>query len=80
VTLVIAAAAGLAVLIFGLHHLALWAERRGWLYYRNSRRPRGVGLGLLSPIYNPGMEHVVEEETSARARRDETDHESAGAA
>ncbi len=74
-TLGVVAAIVVAVL-FGLHRLALWAERRGWLYYRNSSRPRGAGLGLLAPIYNPAVEHVVEERTSARARRDETDHES----
>ncbi len=62
--------------LYGLHRLALVAERRGWLYYRNTRRPLGVGLGLLAAIYNPAVEHVVDEGTSARARLDEADHES----
>ena len=69
-------ALGLLACLYVLHRVALWAERRGWIYYRNTRRPPGVGLGLLAPIYNPGMEHVIEESTSERARRDEIDHES----
>lgn len=56
---------------YAAHRLALRLERRGWIYYRNSQRPRGVGLGLLAPIYNPALEHVVEEESSQRARADQ---------
>ena len=66
---------GVALVLYGLHHLALWAERRGWIYYRHTKRPPGVGLGLLAPIYKPELEHVVEEGTSQRGRRDETDRE-----
>lgn len=69
-TIVIAALiAGLALAaLFGLHRMALWAEGRGWIFYRT--RPRApVGLGLLAEIYAPEMEHVIEERTSEAARR-----------
>ena len=59
---------------YGLHRLALWAEGRGWIYYRTKRRPGGVGLSLIGQIYQPSIEHVVETEQSARieADRDES--------
>ena len=57
--------------LYGLHRTALWMERRGWLYYKHRKRPPGVGLGLLAPIYNPALEHVVEEGASERVRRSE---------
>ena len=56
---------------YGLHRFLLYAERRGWVYYRTRRRPPGAGLGLLTTIYQPSMEHVLEEEASQRARRDQ---------
>jgi len=58
----------LAAALFGVHRLAIWAEARGWIYYRN--RPKGpVDLGLLAVIYAPEIEHVIEERTSEAARR-----------
>jgi hypothetical protein len=32
------------VAVYGLHLLALWAEDRGWMYYRR-RKPTSSGLG-----------------------------------
>lgn len=61
-------AVAIALCLYGLHRLALWAERRGWLYYKNKKRPPGVGLGLLAPIYNPALQHVIEEGQSQRVR------------
>jgi hypothetical protein len=46
-----------------LHRLALWAEGRGWVYYRRHRMPMGaVGLALLevTPALDPAVEHVVD--------------------
>lgn len=39
-------AAGGALLLYGLHRLALWAEARGWIYYRQARGG-GAGAGIL---------------------------------
>ena len=46
-----------------------WAGERGWVYNRHNPRPRGVGsLGLLESIYQPSIEHVIEERSSEKAR------------
>jgi hypothetical protein len=52
-----------------------WAGERGWVYNKYNPRPRGSGsLGLLESIYQPSIEHVIEERSSERARgsRDES--------
>lgn len=59
-----------AVLAVGAHRAALWAESRGWIYYRQKPRFRGSSLGLLEEIYNPAAEHVFEEQSGDRARGD----------
>ena len=56
---------------YGVHRFLLYAEQRGWVYYKERRRPPGAGLGLLTTIYQPSMEHVVEESASQRVRRDQ---------
>ena len=46
-----------------------WAGERGWVYNRHNPRPRGIGsLGLLESIYQPSIEHVIEERSSEKAR------------
>ena len=64
---VIAAALVLA-LGYGLHRLALWADGRGYIYYKTKPKFKGSSLGLIEGIYNPSVEHVVEERSSERAR------------
>ena len=60
-----------------LHRLALWAERRGWIYYRNGRGSAlGSAMSAVDPIYNPGKSHQVEEQ---RRLDDDRDNEDAGA-
>lgn len=61
--IVIAVVGAVGLVLFGLDRLALWAERRGWLYYRHQKGKGAVNLGFLDQIYQPSMEHVVEEET-----------------
>lgn len=49
---------------YGLHRLALWAEGRGWIYYRTKRMPPGAGgmaMMQVAAIFEPAVEHVVEE-------------------
>lgn len=53
---------------YGLHRVALWADSRGWIYYKTKPKFRGSSLGLLESVYNPAMEHVVEERGGERAR------------
>ena len=64
-------AAGCA-LVYGLHRAALWAEERGWIYYRNRRGP-APWLGSLEAIYNPEVEHVIEETSAEKIRADQDD-------
>jgi len=45
------------------------AGERGWVFNRFNPRTRGGGtLGLLESIYQPSIEHVIEERSSERAR------------
>ena len=69
VALLLAAIVALIVLGYAAHRFLLYAERRGWVYYKHNRRPPGQGLGLLAQIYEPEMEHVVEEAAAERVRR-----------
>lgn len=63
--------AALFVLGFVLDRVALWAEKRGWIYWRRSER-RGAGsLGYLEPIFQPSMTHVLEEETRERTEAEQ---------
>ncbi len=49
---------------FALHRLALWLERRGWLYYRD-KQPSSSALGnavlRAQTIVDPSAEYVLEE-------------------
>ena len=46
-----------------------WAGERGWVFNKYNRRPPGGGtLGLVESIYQPSIEHVIEERSGERAR------------
>lgn len=66
VSVLIVVVSVLAVLAFVAHRLALWAESRGWMYYKNRPPFRGSTLGYLEEIYNPAMHHVMEERDHER--------------
>jgi hypothetical protein len=70
---VLAVLALVGVVLFGLDQLALWAERRGWLFYRHEKGKGSVNLGFLDQIYQPAMEHVIEEETTERTVADQAE-------
>jgi hypothetical protein len=66
------------VVLFGFLAVVLWAANsrkageRGWVYNRFNPRPRRTGtLGLLESIYQPSLEHVIEERSSEKARGDQ---------
>ena len=50
-----------------------WAGERGWVYNKYNPRPPGMGrtLGLLEEMFQPGIEHVVEEQTAEAIRTDQ---------
>ena len=65
--------AAVAVL-YGLHRLALWLEREGWIrYMRNPPRADsggGAALGELQKIFEPQTRHVYEMKEQKRPLRD----------
>lgn len=65
-----------AALLYGLHRLALWAERRGWIYYLKNRGSSGaLGNAALEvqAMFEPAQRHVLEERLA-----DMEDHEQSG--
>jgi hypothetical protein len=60
---------GVAALLYGLHRLALFAEARGWIFYK-TRAPRVRTLGFLEELVNPSIEYMVEEQSSQEIRAD----------
>ena len=53
----------LGVALFALHYFALWAERRGWIYYKHRKAsPGSVGNALLQAqsFFEPATKHVLE--------------------
>lgn len=59
----------IAVALYGLHRLALFAESRGWIFYR-TRPPRVRMLGLLEELVDPRSEYLIEEQSSEEIRAD----------
>lgn len=61
----------LVLLLWGLHHGALWLEERGLLFYRH-RKPGGTSSGWLGiqEFVEPQVKHVVE----AREEHEHIEH------
>lgn len=56
-------AIGLVALAVAIDRTALWAERRGWIYWRRSQRTgsaAGSAFVDLDVFMNPGAQHLVE--------------------
>ncbi|MEJ2578222.1 MAG: hypothetical protein P8Z68_03895 [Kineosporiaceae bacterium] len=67
---------GIVVAVLAVDRLALWAEGRGWIYWRrvNPRPVSGAwsSLGLLIEALHPSHSIVVEEQRFRELRVDET--------
>ncbi len=50
-----------AIVAVAVHLSLTWADRRGWVWYRNAQRPPPHTLGLIEEVYHPAMYHVVDE-------------------
>lgn len=54
---------GIAVALFAIDQLALWAERKGWIYWRKTKR-RGSAMSDvltgLDAVTNPAAQHVAD--------------------
>jgi len=60
---------GAAISMYALHRLALYAESRGWIFYR-IRPARVRMLGLLEELVEPRVEYHIEEMSSVAIRAD----------
>lgn len=67
-TLVIAV---LFVVLVSGHLTLAWAERRGWVYYRATDRPRPRSLGFFEEIYQPSFSHIVEQQVTEEIEADQ---------
>ena len=58
-----ALAAAVLLLAYGLHRLALWAEARGYIYYRSRHGSAGLPRAVLEvqALFEPQQRHVLEE-------------------
>jgi len=63
-----------AAALYGLHRLALWLEREGWIRYLHSRPDTGAGTGALlfelQRIYEPQTQHVFEVKEEKKTRKE----------
>lgn len=52
---------------------ALWADDRGWIMVRRKHRGKGLGVGMMhiAEIYQPSIEHVMDEIYSVQTRADQ---------
>lgn len=61
-----------AALLYGLHRLALAMERRGWIYYRDTKASsssRTNAFLQVQAMFEPKAEHAVEGRRSAAVER-----------
>jgi hypothetical protein len=61
----------LAVAATVVHLLLTWMERRGWIWYRTKDGPRPKSLGLLEEIYQPSVEHVIDQAITEETEADQ---------
>ena len=61
---------GAGLLAFGWRRFSRYAAERDWIYHeKHNPRPEGLSsLGLLEEIYQPAIEHMVQEIAEERAR------------
>ena len=59
-----------AVVLYGLDRLLLWMERRGWVYWRMTKRRTGPGVGNalleIQSLVEPSARHLLETRQEVR--------------
>ena len=73
VLIAVLAAVVVGIVVVAGHLTLTWAARRGWIYYRDSNRPRPHTLGLVEEIYQPSIEHVIDQEVSEATEADQAE-------
>lgn len=67
---------GVVVALFLIDRLALWAEERGWIYWRLKRAQTGaLGSALMEmdTFANPAAQHVIEAKDAKKFEEREND-------
>ncbi|GMQ97916.1 MAG: hypothetical protein BMS9Abin17_0419 [Acidimicrobiia bacterium] len=60
------------VLLLALVANSRWAANKGWVFNKHNPRPSGHGIPMmLDEIYNPSVEHTIEEQASESVRADQ---------
>lgn len=73
-TLILLVAMAVLTALFLVHRLALWMERRGWIYYRKRGRASiGNAMMEIQSFYRPSVEHVIELKQDEATAREEDD-------
>lgn len=72
--MVIGIATVLGSAAIAVHLILSWMARRGWVYYGTEDRPRPPSLGLIEEIYQPSIEHVVDEQTREQTEADQDEN------
>ncbi|UGQ39399.1 DUF6191 domain-containing protein [Rhodococcus aetherivorans] len=73
----LAGAVALVAAVLLLDRIGLWAERRGWVYWRRNRPPvHGSGaaglFGEMQALFSPSHRHVIDEGRSRQMSRSDT--------
>lgn len=67
---------GVVVTLFMIDRLALWAEERGWIYWRRKKAQTGaLGSALMemNVITNPSAQHVIDAKDAKKLEEREND-------
>lgn len=62
---------GIVAGLYSLHHVALWMERRGWIFYRDTKASttsRSNAFMQVQAMFEPRAEYVVESRRSDEIR------------
>ncbi len=65
----------IVVVLLAVDRLLLWAEKKGWIYYRRNKPGRGAStyhLMEIHSIFEPGFEEVIEAKLHEEQREDES--------
>ncbi|MGB5187700.1 MAG: hypothetical protein WBN35_13925 [Acidimicrobiia bacterium] len=71
--MLIAVVVVLSLVLVAGHLLLTWAERRGWVYYRSTDRPRPRSLGLFEEIYQPSVTHVIDQQVTEETEAEQAE-------
>lgn len=67
---------GVVIALFLIDRIALWAEERGWIYWRRKRAQTGaLGSALMemNTFTNPSAQHLVEAKDAKKLEEREND-------